>query len=127
MEPGSYLFEDECKRIIGACFDVHNSLGHGFLESVYHEALAIAFIEMGIPFESEKKLEVWYKSHKLEKFFTADFVCFDKIIIELKACDGLLPIHTAQVLNYLKATNHQLGILVNFGTPRVLIKRVILS
>jgi len=125
MEEERYLYEEECRKIIGACFEVHNELGNGFLESVYHEALAIEFINMGISFEATKRLDVWYKGYKLLKFFIADFFCNDKIIIELKACDGLLPEHTAQVLNYLKATNFKLGLLVNFGTPRVQIKRVI--
>ena len=122
----NYLYEEECKLLIGACYEVHNALGHGFLESVYHEALELEFMISGISFESEKRLDVWYKSYKLDHFFIADFICFNKIIIEMKACDGLCTEHTAQLLNYLKATKFKLGLLINFGTPRVQIKRVIL-
>ena len=126
METDKFLYEEECRKIIGACFEVHNELGHGFLEAVYQEALSITFNQLNIPFESEKKLEIFYKGQKLQKAYYADFVCFDKIIIELKACDGLVPDHTSQVLNYLKATDFKLGLLINFGTPKVQIKRVIL-
>lgn len=126
MVENKYLFEEECRKIIGACFEVQNELGHGFLEAVYHEALCLSFSELHIPFESEKKLEIFYKGQKLQKAYYADFVCFDKIIVEIKACDGLVDEHTSQVLNYLKATNFKLGLLINFGTPKVQIKRVIL-
>ena len=125
MQNGVYLFEEECSQIIGACYEVHNSLGHGFLEPVYHEALSIVFDEAGIPYESEKKLEIWFHDRKLQKVYYADFMCFGSIILELKACEGLAPNHTAQVLNYLKATNYKLGLLINFGTQKVQIKRVI--
>ena len=125
MHGEDFLYEEECRQIIGACYEVHNSLGPGFLESVFHEALSIVFDEIGIPFESEKKLEIWFHNHKLQKAFYADFVCYGSIILELKTCDGLIPEHTSQVLNYLKATNYRLGLLINFGTPKVQIKRVI--
>ena len=120
-----YLYQDECHNIIGACYEVHNFLGHGFLESVYQEALSIEFIKSRIPFESQKKLDVWFKDVKLEKSFYADFLCYGKIILELKAMDGLVPEHIAQVLNYLKATKLNLGLLINFGASKVQIKRVI--
>lgn len=121
-----FIYADETSEIIGACFEVQNNLGHGFLEPVYQEALMYEFISRQIPFQKEKKLEVFYKNQKLEKFYIADFICFEKIIIELKASDGLTDEHTAQVLNYLRATNFRLGLLVNFGTPKVQIKRIIL-
>jgi GxxExxY protein len=126
MNTDSYLFIDETKLIIGACFEVHNQLGHGFLEPIYQEALMYEFISRQIPFQKEKKLEVFYKEHKLEKFYIADYVCFDNIILELKAAEGIIDEHVAQVLNYLRATNFKLGLLVNFGTPKVQIKRIIL-
>ena len=126
MQNRVYLYEAECSQIIGACFEVHNALGHGFLEPVYHEALSIVFDEMRIPYESEKKLDVWFHNRKLQKVYYADFMCFGSIIIELKACNGIALEHTAQVLNYLKATNFKLGLLINFGTQKVQIKRVIL-
>ena len=122
-----FLYQSECSQIIKACFEVHNTLGHGFLEPVYQEALAHEFMIKGIPFEKEKRLDVFYKEIKLIKFYVADFVCFDKIILEIKATEGLIEDHIAQVLNYLKATNYKLGLLINFGTTRVQIKRVILQ
>jgi GxxExxY protein len=126
MASEEYLFEEECRQIIGACYEVHNELGHGFLEGVYQEALSIAFVEKNLPFESEKKLNIMFHGYQLQKSYYADFICFGSIIIELKACDGLVPEHTSQVINYLKATGFKLGLLINFGTSRVQIKRVIL-
>lgn len=126
MNLEKFLYEDECRKIIGACFEVHNELGHGFLEAVYQEALSISFCQMNLPYESEKKLAIFFKGQQLQKSYYADFVCFDKIILELKACEGLVPEHTSQVLNYLKATDFKLGLLINFGTPKVQIKRIIL-
>jgi len=126
MQNENFLYEDECRQIIGTCYEVQNELGHGFLEAVYHEALTIVFDEKGIPYESEKKLDIWFHNHILQKAYFADFVCFGSIIIELKACDGLTSDHTSQVLNYLKATNYKLGLLINFGMKKVQIRRVIL-
>ena len=126
MQNGGFLYEEECRQIIGACYEVQNSLGHGFLEAVYQEALSIVFNEKGIPYESEKKLDIWFHNQKLQKAYYADFVCFGSIIIELKACDGLTSDHTSQVLNYLKATNYKLGLLINFGMQKVQIRRIIL-
>ena len=81
---------------------------------------------MKIPFVKEKRLDVFYKGLKLEKFYIADFICFGSIILEIKACEGIVDEHIAQVLNYLKATNLRLGLLINFGNAKVQIKRVIL-
>ena len=120
-----FFFQGESSQIIKACFEVHNVLGAGFLEPVYQEALQNELTLMGIPFEREKRLNVFYKGIKLEKFYIADFVCFGKIIIEVKATEGLVDEHIAQVLNYLKATDFKLGLLINFGTSRVQIKRVV--
>ena len=106
--------------------NVHRELGCGFLESVYHEALGLEFEEAGIPFISEKQLEIIYKGKKLTNKFFADFVCFEEIIIELKTVDKLAKEHLAQVLNYLKATGFELGLLINFGAPSLQYKRVIL-
>jgi GxxExxY protein len=120
-----YIYSEETKKIIGACFEVHNTLGNGFLESVYQEALMIEFYRQNIQFVAEKTLDIWYKEDKLTKFFTADFVCYNKIIIELKATDAITDDHIGQVINYLKATNFKLGLLLNFGTPKLQIKRLI--
>jgi len=122
-----FLYQKECKEIIGACFEVHNILGPGFLESVYHEALALEFQERGVLYIPDATLNIWYKEKKLDKFFTADFICYDSIILELKALSALASEHSAQVLNYLKATGLELGLLINFGSRRVQVKRLILN
>ncbi len=95
---------------------VHRELGHGFLESVYQEALAIEFQRLGIPFGREKDISIIYKGVALKKTYKADFICYDQIIIELKALSGLTNDHVAQLLNYLKATKLRVGLLINFGT-----------
>ena len=109
------LFEEETKKIINACLEVHNELGNGFLEAVYQEALAIEFDNQNIPYKREKLLPVIYKGKQLDKEYYADFVCFDKIILELKAVSILTVAHKAQVINYLKASDTAIGLLVNFG------------
>ena len=119
------LFKDECYKIIGTCMQVHNELGPGFLEAVYQESLAIEFKLQGIPFEREVKLEIKYKERTLQKFYVADFICYDEIIIELKALTKLESPHKAQVINYLKATDLKLGILINFGANSLQYERII--
>jgi GxxExxY protein len=121
-----YPYKDECYRIIGCCMEVHNELGCGFLEPVYQEALSIIFEEKNIPYVREKVLEISFRGKTLQKKYVADFVCFDEVIVELKAMDALCPEHIAQVLNYLKATGKKLGLLINFGTQSLQYKRVIL-
>jgi GxxExxY protein len=113
-------------KILGCCMEVHSELGNGFLEAVYQEALAIVFEEKGIPFEKEKAIDILFKGKILNKKYNADFLCFDEIIVELKACESLSPDHISQVLNYLKATRKKIGLLVNFGTPKLQYRRVIL-
>ncbi|ESQ93587.1 hypothetical protein ABAC460_00530 [Asticcacaulis sp. AC460] len=121
------LFEDEVFLIRGAIFEVHNEMGGGFLEAVYQECLAQEFTDRGIPFRERKALGLTYKGRVLVQTYHPDFVCFDKIIIELKACSAIVAEHRAQLLNYLKATGLKLGLLVNFGTTaKVQIERVIL-
>jgi GxxExxY protein len=126
MDKNEYPLKDECYEIIGACMEVANELGTGFLESVYQEALSLEFRELGIPFEKERLLDVFYKGQLLNKKFIADFICFNEVILELKVMDALYPEHTAQVLNYLKATGKKVGLLVNFGTTKLQYKRIIL-
>ncbi len=121
-----YPFKSECYNIIGAAMEVHRELGHGFLEPVYQEALSIVLDEKGIPFVTEQLLDISFKGRFLKKKYIADFICYKEVIVELKALEGLLPEHTAQVLNYLKATDKKLGLLINFGTPKLQYKRVIL-
>jgi len=110
------LFKDEVFEIIGAAIEVHKELGNGFLEPVYQEALEIEFTLRKIPFEPQKRLQLFYKGVQLKKEYIPDFVCYDKIIVEIKALDRLSNIEIAQLINYLKATKLKLGILINFGS-----------
>ncbi len=102
--------------IIGAAMEVHRELGSGFLEAVYHAALIIEFMARGIPFEHEVELPVFYKGTKLGTAYRADFVCYGSIIVELKALAQLSGVEQAQIINYLKATRHEVGLLINFGS-----------
>ena len=120
------LFSNKTERIIHACFEVHKQLGCGFLESVYQEALAIELVIENIPFEVEKKLPVFYKGNELKKWFVVDFLCYNNIVLELKAVEFLNNEHFSQVLNYLKATGLKVGLLVKFGSRSVQVKRVVL-
>jgi GxxExxY protein len=119
------IFKDEAYKIIGACMEVHKYLGEGFLEPVYQEALEREFLMQGIPHVREQKLQINYKGFTLDKFYVADFICFNTVIIELKALPTLTTQHEAQMLNYLKATQLQLGLLVNFGSRSLEYKRLI--
>lgn len=121
------LFKQEVYDIIGACMDVHNELGHGFLEVVYGDALMIEFEKRGIPFNREQKFEICYKGQVLAHQYYTDFVVFDKIILELKAASYIVDEHIAQTLNYVKASNLQLGLIVNFGREKMEYKRLIYS
>lgn len=109
------IYSNESYTINGAAMDVYNHLGHGFLEAVYQEALEREFLRRGIPFEREKVLTISYKGEVLKQTYKADFVCYDKIIVELKAVSELTETHRAQVYNYLHATGYSLGLLYNFG------------
>ena len=120
------IYKDESYQITGACFEVYKDKGCGFHEPVYQESLGIEFRLQGIPAISKPKLELEYKGHKLEQTFEPDYVCFGKIIVELKAVSHLTEDHQAQVMNYLKATGFKLGLLVNFGHhPRIEIMRIV--
>ena len=120
-----FPLKEETYRILGACFDVYNELGCGFLEPVYQEALEKELTIQKIPFKREVELPIYYKNDKLTKSYRADFICLDKIVLELKALSAITPQHEAQVLNYLKATKLQLGLLVNFGQKSLVYKRII--
>ena len=109
------LYKTESYAITGAAFEVYNELGSGFLESVYHEALEKEFVKRGIPYEREKELTIYYKGEALQQTYRADFVCYDNIIVELKAVSELVDSHRSQVYNYLKVTGYRLGLLFNFG------------
>lgn len=120
------IFKEESYRIRGACFEVYKEKGCGFLEPVYHECLALEFSLAGIPAISKPSLSLEYKGNSLETTYEPDFVCFDSIVVELKAVKDLADEHRAQVLNYLKATGLRLGLLVNFGHyPKIEIERIL--
>ena len=119
------IYKDEAYQIIGAAMAVHKELGPGFLEAVYQEALALEFQSISLPFEREKSINISYKGRMLTKSYFADFICFDKIIVELKALSGLTPDHKAQVINYLKATGLKLGLLINFGASSLQYERIV--
>ncbi len=119
------LYKDEVYEIIGACIAVHKELGNGFLEAVYQEALEIELKSKCIEYEREKELTIFYKGIELKKKYYADFFCYNKIIVELKAVSTLLPEHVAQLINYLKATNTKVGLLINFGEQTLKYKRFI--
>lgn len=108
-------FEEQTSKIINACLEVHHELGSDFLEPVYQEALEQEFILQSIPYEREKLLPIKYKGKTLSKEYYADFVCYDNIIVELKSVTKLAATHKAQVINYLKAANKEIGLLFNFG------------
>ena len=118
------VFKEECSNIVGAIFEVHKRLGVGLLEKVYQEALAIELKHRNIPFEREKRFDVYYRDQKLDAQYIADFVCYDKIIVELKAVSEFTDEHISQVYNYLKASGLKLGILINFGTTSLVYKRI---
>ena len=121
-----YIFKQECYDIIGSCMEVHKELGCGFLEAVYQEALELELIDRKIPFDRECQLDILYKGRELAKKYFADFICFDEVIVELKAVSDLNDVHYSQILNYLKATDKQVGLLINFGSRSLQYKRVIL-
>ncbi|MCL6590014.1 MAG: GxxExxY protein [Firmicutes bacterium] len=117
------IFKDEVFRIIGAALNVAHELGCGFLEAVYQEALEIELAENDIPFESQKKINICYKGKVLNKEYLADFVCFNKIIVEIKAIKRITEIEEAQIINYLKAAKLLLGLIINFGSMKLEWKR----
>lgn len=121
------IYKEESYKIVGAAFKVYNTLGPGFLEAVYQEALEIEFHKQGVPYEREKELKIQYDEIELKQTYKADFVCFGKIIVELKAVSTLEDAHRSQVYNYLHATGYKLGLLLNFGCPNELEKeRIVL-
>jgi GxxExxY protein len=121
------LYEELTYNIQGACFEVYKTMGCGFLEAVYQECLEIELYDRGIPFEARKELELDYKGRCLKQRYVPDFICYGKIIIELKAVDKIASEHKAQLLNYLHATGMRLGLLVNFGHhPKLEWKRMII-
>jgi len=120
------LYKDESYSIIGCCIEVYNVLGRGFLEVVYKDALEIEFQMNNIPYTREKIFEIEYKGKILQRMYQADFILFDKIILEVKHYKILSNDNLAQTLNYLKVSGLKLGILANFGESSFNSKRVII-
>jgi GxxExxY protein len=110
--------------IIGAAMHVHKVLGHGFLEQVYHEAFAIEFAQRSIPYVHEAEIPIVYEGRVLNTAYRADFICYDSVIVELKALNALGKGEIAQLLNYLKATGYRVGLLINFGASSLAYNRV---
>jgi GxxExxY protein len=119
------FFKDESYKIIGACFEVHKILGHGFKEAVYKDALELELTKLGIPSVREKPFTIIYKEQKLKHFFIADFVVYETIILEIKTGNYIGDSYIKQTLNYLKASGMRLGIVINFGKPSLESQRVI--
>ena len=118
--------DEESYKVIGAAMKVHSELGCGFLEAVYQEALEIEFQNQSIPYKREKALPVYYRGKELQTYYRADFVCYDNIIVELKAIKTLSDVEKAQVLNYLKASKLKKALLINFGDTHLVFKRFVL-
>ena len=109
------IYPKECYAIVGACFNVYNEKGCGFLEPVYQECLEIELAHQETPFVAQRPLKLSYRGRTLRQHYTPDFICYDKIIFEIKAVSQFIDEHRAQVLNYLHSAGMQLGLLVNFG------------
>lgn len=122
-----FPFKDETYQIIGACFTVYNTMGNGFLESVYQECLELEFKKSNIPFQSQKELELFYDGILLKHKYVTDFICYDSIIVEIKATDSIADEHRGQILNYLNIAKFSVGLLINFGThPKMQYERFVL-
>lgn len=119
------LYKEESYKIIGSCFEVYNQKGFGFTEPVYQECLQIEFSIQGIPFVAQPEMQIEYKGRLLSQFFKPDFICYGKIIVEIKSVANLIDAHKSQTLNYLNATNFDLALLVNFGQfPKLAYERL---
>jgi GxxExxY protein len=125
--PVRSIRDPQTHALIGAAIEVHNQLGFGFLEAVYLNALALELMDRQIPFKREVPIPVFYKGNRLQCGYRADFICFGSVLMELKAQATLSPVDDAQVLNYLRATHCERALLVNFGSPRLQYRRLILT
>lgn len=119
------VYKEESYKIIGACFEVYKRQGYGFTEPIYQECLAIEFEMQDIPFINQPEIQLEYRNRKLKKKFIPDFICYNKIIVEIKALSDLIEPNKSQTLNYLNATNFELALLINFGHyPKLEYKRI---
>lgn len=109
------ILKGESYKIVGACMEVYNEMGSGFLEAVYQECLEYEFADRSVPFVPQKHLQLKFKSRTLKSIYIPDFVCYDQVIVEIKGTSDLTDKFRAQMINYLKATRLRLGLLVNFG------------
>lgn len=124
--PSEILLKEECYAIQGAIFEVYRELGCGFLEAVYQECLAKELVLRNVPFSAHQELRMLYKGQPLEQIYRADFICFQQVIVEIKAVREIAPEHKAQILNYMKATGLRVGLLVNFGSyPKAVVHRFV--
>jgi len=121
------IFRDEVYALVGAAMEVSNEMGAGFLEAVYQEALQIELAERRIPFEAQVPIGISYKGRRLVKEYIPDFICYDQVIVEIKALKQLTTIEEAQLINYLKATGKPVGVLINFGTAKLEWKRMAMT
>lgn len=112
----SLLLSEEVYRVVGCAFKVHNTLGSGFLESVYQDALEVEFERAGVEFVHKPALKIFYDGVELKSTFQPDVVCFGSVILELKAVNCLSKLHEIQLINYLKGTGYKVGVLLNFGS-----------
>jgi GxxExxY protein len=110
------ILAEETYQVVGAAMEVYYKLGTGFLEPVYQQALAIEMSRRKIPFTQQQRFRIEYKGALLDKEYIADYVCFDQIIVEIKALNGLSPVDWSQVINYLKVSKKRVGLLFNFGS-----------
>ncbi len=120
----SLLYEELSAKILGASLEVYNQLGCGFLEAVYSDALEFEFELRSVSYQREKDFFVTYKGKRFNKYYKVDFLCFDKIILEVKAVESILPIHKQQVFNYLRLADLKLGFVINFGSTSLLWERI---
>ena len=119
------IYKDESFKIIGACFEVYNKKGFGFTEPVYQECLAFELAIQGIPYVAQPEIHLTYKGNALTQYFKPDFICYDKIVVELKTVSSIVDAHRAQAINYLNALGLELGLLVNFGQyPKLTYERL---
>ena len=126
--PDRIIHAEDVFRIQGAVFEVSRTMGPGFLEAVYQECLGLEFAARRIPFRAMPKLKLSYKDLPLVQTCSPDFICFERVVVELKAAREIAPEHRAQILNYLRATKLQVGLLVNFGpNPKAMVQRLVLQ